>query len=388
MSRYRAYIRNAANLLEEYDGSLPLALYLKKYFGLHKKFGSKDRREITALCYQFFRLGHTTDQLTMEDALLAADFVIRGKQSDIIINIKSEWLTAEQPPIDQRIQMAGLSWALEKHTPWLPLLAKEMSPENYVWSHFYQPDLFLRIRPGRKKNVVNALQKEGVLLEEPENDCLRLSNGIPLDAMVRINRDVVIQDFSSQQCGTEIKNFLPDLKGVLWDACAASGGKSIMMHDLYSGHLRIVASDIRTTILHNLKKRYEEAGVPLDNVFICDLTKPLPNKNFWVDVALVDAPCTGSGTWSRTPEQHYFFKPETVNEFAERQFEICKHVLEHVKPGGYIIYITCSVFTDENQAVTKRLVSELPVKLLHEKMLDGTLQKADSMYISIVRRTD
>jgi 16S rRNA (cytosine967-C5)-methyltransferase len=282
--------------------------------------------------------------------------------------------------------VAGIEWNPAVHTPWLDLLQKDYSPAQFAKSHLSQPDLFVRIRPGRRKIVLEALAAAGIDFKNPEEDCLQLSNGLELENILRINREVIIQDYSSQKCGAVIKTHLKELKGILWDACAASGGKSIMMHDYYPGKFRIVASDIRPTILHNLKTRYAEAGVPVNHVMVADLTKPLVYKNIEADVALVDVPCSGSGTWSRTPEQHYFFQKASLQAFSERQFQITRNVMEHVKPNGYIIYITCSVFDDENSFVTDRLVAEAKLTLLHAEIIDGTTHKADSMYIAIFQK--
>ena len=386
MSRFHAYIRNAALLLQGYEGSCPLASFLKNYFSQHKKFGSKDRREISTLCYQFFRLGRLTDKLSVEEGLLAADYIFRGNASEIIKNLRPDWYSLGSIPLEQRVEVAGLHLGFAAHTPWFQLVQPEIPPPDFVKSHFLQPDLFVRVRPGKMKKVCGMLEKAGVGFCISEGDGLRLPNGTGLEPILKINRDIVVQDWGSQKCGAIIKFQLPHSGGLLWDACAASGGKSIMMHDLYSGQFRIAASDIRPTILQNLRKRYAEAGVPADQIFVADLTKPLANKGFLVDVALVDAPCTGSGTWARTPEQHYYFNPESLQAFTDRQFLICKNVLDKIKTGGYLIYITCSVFNAENHGVINRLASTFSLKAIHEEIINGTLLKADSMYIAILQK--
>jgi 16S rRNA (cytosine967-C5)-methyltransferase len=198
----------------------------------------------------------------------------------------------------------------------------------------------------------------------------------------------VVQDKSSQQCGAIIKRIVPEFSGLLWDVCAASGGKSIMLHDIYKGRPKLVVSDIRGSILHNLRERFRAAGVNHYHSFSTDLTQPLADNlnSFQFDMLLVDAPCTGSGTWARTPEQHYFFKPEKAAAFAETQFAICTHALPQLKSGGVYIYITCSVFEIENQAICVRLQAAHNLQLLHQEIIDGTLHKADSMYIAIFRK--
>ena len=71
MSRYHSYINSAKQILELYKGDEPFASFLKKYFGANKKFGSKDRKQVSHLCYCFFRLGKTAMALQIEERPIA-----------------------------------------------------------------------------------------------------------------------------------------------------------------------------------------------------------------------------------------------------------------------------------------------------------------------------
>ena len=64
---------------------------------------------------------------------------------------------------------------------------------------------------------------------------------------------------------------------------------------------------------------------------------------------IADVPCTGSGTWGRTPEQLYYFEDRKIEEYASLQKQIVTNVISHLAPGGYFLYITCSVFKKENE---------------------------------------
>jgi 16S rRNA (cytosine967-C5)-methyltransferase len=387
VSRFNAYINNAARVLDLYDGSVPLAVYLKQYFAQHKKFGSKDRKQISALCYQYFRLGYLMDDKPKEEKLLTADFICNPVASDILKALSPAWVTFSGLTQTEKMKHARLPTDAQSHTRWLHLLQPETKSEAYVFTLLRQPLLFLRVRPGKKEMIQRKLENAGLKPFWMNETCISLPNSTSIDDVLYINKDVVVQDASSQQCGSVIHALLPDFSGTVWDACAASGGKSIMLHDIFGSKIKLLVSDIRPAILHNLKARLKEAGIYPARSFLADLTRPLPSgySNLNVDMALVDAPCTGSGTWARTPEQHHFFNPDSIQKFSERQMNICRNVIPHIVSGGYLIYITCSVFRQENIQVIAGIQKEYSLKLLHEEVINGMDINADSMFIAILQ---
>jgi 16S rRNA (cytosine967-C5)-methyltransferase len=388
LSRFHAYLRNASALVSQYDGSVPLAIYLKQYFSTEKKYGSNDRKMVGGLCYQYFRLGHLFTDIALEERLLLAEFVCKDKPSKLIEAIKPEWQPLAGFTGSEKIEKLGYPWSPKMHTPWYHLIQTEINPDNYAASMFYQPNLNVRVRPGNKTKVSGIIAANNLPGEWLQENTLAFPNATKLEDFFSINKDVVVQDAGSQKCGYIIKNILPDLRGKVWDTCAASGGKSIQLIDLYGSIYDLWVSDIRETILHNLSERFRQAGIHPYHSFVADLTKPFQGKqaNLRVDVALVDAPCTGSGTWSRTPEQHYYFNPEHLATFSKRQLQICKTVIPHIKSNGYLIYITCSVFTAENQQVTETLLQQNKLTLIHAEVIDGTVQFHDSMYVAIMQK--
>src|SRR5690606_13315394 len=116
-------------------------------------------------------------------------------------------------------------------------------------------------------------------------------------------------------------------------------------------------SDIRKSILENLKLRFQKAGLAQPPLGEVDLSIPQQKINFsgrqvgpgFFDCILIDAPCTGSGTWTRNPENITFFKEEEIDAYAKKQRDIIKNVLPFLKPKGLLVYITCSVFEKENE---------------------------------------
>jgi 16S rRNA (cytosine967-C5)-methyltransferase len=106
------------------------------------------------------------------------------------------------------------------------------------------------------------------------------------------------------------------------------------------------AHDIRPAALTELGRRATRAG--LDHVRI--LSAPPPATTLY-DGVLVDAPCTGSGTWRRAPHLKWLITPEIVRDHATRQAGILTRYAQHVRPGGLLVYATCSLNQQENQAV-------------------------------------
>src|SRR5690606_24311931 len=128
------------------------------------------------------------------------------------------------------------------------------------------------------------------------------------------------------------------------DACAGAGGKTLQLARLLGPAGRVTAHDIRAGALAELKTRARRAG--LDTIVT---TTTLPAAAF--DGVLVDAPCTGSGTWRRTPRLKWTTAPEDVARAARLQAELLARFSRLVRPGGRLVYATCSLCRSENEAV-------------------------------------
>jgi 16S rRNA (cytosine967-C5)-methyltransferase len=238
------------------------------------------------------------------------------------------------------------------------------------------------------------LDQVGQAYEFIPPSALRLPNGLKVEDFFTPDKEVVIQDFSSQQ----IASFL-QLPGAgnsaaeseyadtgtaspssFWDACAASGGKSLLAHDLYP-HMQITVSDIRESVLRNLQQRFIRAGISKYRSFVVDLTlAPFDNAAYPYQLILADAPCTGSGTWSRTPEDLYFFDPKKILHYSEIQRKIVTHIAPRLGNDAYFVYSTCSVFKKENEEIAALVREKFG---LHQDRMDnikGYDRKADSMF--------
>ena len=165
-----------------------------------------------------------------------------------------------------------------------------------------------------------------------------------------------------------------------WDACAASGGKSILAHDLFP-EMEILVSDIRESILHNLKTRFRTAGIKKYHSFLADLSKqPPPAAAVNADLILADVPCTGSGTWGRTPEELYFFDPDAILRYSTLQKKIMAHIAPHFAPDATLVYCTCSVFKKENEEMVAYIRDTSRLKVRTEENLKGYDRRADTLF--------
>lgn len=382
--RYHSYLNSAKAIIESYKGDIPFAAFLKKYFNAQKKYGSKDRKQVAALCYNFYRLGKAVPQLPVEEKIIVAVFICETASNDFLQFHKPEWNEVITKSFAEKIAIAGFT--AEDVFPWAEELSTGMDAELFRYSFFKQPDLFLRIRPGKKNIVTKKLQDAGIAFSMPDDDCLALPNSTKIDAILEIDREVIIQDLNSQK----VLNFLKDearhiVQPVsVWDCCAASGGKSILAYDILNGQIDLTVSDIRESILSNLKSRFETAGIKNYQSFIADLASEdceLPIAN--CQLLICDAPCTGSGTWSRTPEQLYYLKRKTIDVYVSMQQQIVSRVIPQLQQGGIFIYITCSVFKNENEDMVSFIKEKFHLQLLQMELLKGYDKKADSMFAAV-----
>jgi 16S rRNA (cytosine967-C5)-methyltransferase len=373
-------LRHATRIIETFSGDQPLHLWLKEFFRANKQMGSRDRRDLSALVYGFYRLGHSLRDLSAPDRLLAGLFICIDKPNELLQHFHPGWNNKITLPINEKIkffqtQPAGRSFNLTDIFPWKDELSPDIDHEAFCLSFLRQPDLFIRIRPGHEQAVRAKLASIGEFIPPTT---LRLPNGFPIEDHFTPDREIVIQDYGSQQIATYLlESNEPEF---FWDACAASGGKSILTHDLYP-NLYILASDIRPTILKNLRTRFATAGIQRYTTFLADLsTQPPPAAAAGADLILTDVPCTGSGTWSRTPEALYFFNPATIAKYRDRQRGILSHIAPRLSQDASLVYCTCSVFKKENEEMKEWIGTTFDLRPDRSGAIIGYPQHADTLF--------
>lgn len=144
------------------------------------------------------------------------------------------------------------------------------------------------------------------------------------------------------------------------DACAGGGGKTLVLAAAMEGKGRVVAMDNNSQRLNRGKPRYVRAGIhnvearPLDDEHHVKWLRK-QKQNF--DVVLIDAPCTSSGTWRRNPDLRWRRMGPSMDEIISLQGEILARFEKCVKPGGKLVYATCSLFREENEDQVRKFLS-------------------------------
>ncbi|HQY07008.1 MAG TPA: RsmB/NOP family class I SAM-dependent RNA methyltransferase, partial [Lacunisphaera sp.] len=252
-------------------------------------------------------------------------------------------------------------------------------------------NLWVRLQCQDRNLVLDEFKAQGWTLETPADfpDALCLPPNAEVAVSDAYRRGFVeIQDLGSQLVLAHVPQ---PLTGRWLDACAGAGGKTLQLARLLGEHGHVDATDIRPEILDELADRAKRAR--LDNITI--VTKPAETY----DGVLIDAPCSGSGTWRRQPHLKWYVKPETIASFHQTQLEILTANAPRVKLGGLLIYATCSLSRHENEdTVAPFLKSHPDFKAeppaqnhggvydgLGTLILPGTLN-TDGFYVAVLRR--
>jgi 16S rRNA (cytosine967-C5)-methyltransferase len=374
-------------ILKQYHGELPLHHFLKGYFKKYPKLGSRDRRGLGDAVYAWYRAGKAfaADEHEAENLRLAAMYLCGTKPKAFASFFPEEW-TEFTAGIQDRInllQQRGFSLRPEQIFPNDVPFSAGITADEWRLSLLRQPRLFLRIRKGRDE-IATRLQAASIPYEWLSDTCLAIPNGTKMERLLP-DDCYVVQDASSQATGRYLQAF-PDERW--WDCCSGAGGKSLLLKDA-SPDVKLLATDVRQSILNNLKDRFRLYHHTLTEMATLDVSDEMATARFLgdrlFDGIICDVPCTGSGTWARTPESCYFFNPATVADYAKRQQAILRNACDFLKEDGRIIYITCSVFRAENEAVIESIAGEGRMRIVSAGLINGLSIGADALFAAELR---
>jgi 16S rRNA (cytosine967-C5)-methyltransferase len=376
-------LKTFQRILGDYPAETPLSKFLPGFYRQNKQMGSTDRRVASRLIYNYFRLGKALFNTPTEERLIVAEFLCSTQINSFLQHFKPEWALCVGFDIDEKLKLVKTAYPEFKLTdvfPWSADISADIDKNAFLKSVFVQPDLFIRVRKGFDQHVKAILTKESIAFKDEGNGCLALPNGTRLETMFAQQNWFEVQDLSSQQTA---QYFRPNRWEAWWDACAASGGKSLLLHEM-EPDLKLVVSDIRESILSNLDERFQQAGLIKYQKKLIDLTKNVDPElhNYEFDGIILDAPCSGSGTWGRTPEMISQFQSQKIEFFQRLQQSIAANVVKYLKPGKPLIYITCSAFKAENEDAVNFMVKELRMKVEEQTVLKGYENKADTMFVA------
>ncbi len=249
----------------------------------------------------------------------------------------------------------------------LPNWVSEVMPIELAWlrSLQQQPRLWLRTRQGFKAKVLESLP-----------DCSEGPKDYPESLEYLGTQDLFreksfqegwfeIQDISSQAIGHLCD---PKPEETWWDACAGEGGKTLHLADLMMNKGLIWVSDPAAWRLDRLKRRTARAKVFNYRRELWNGGAKLPTKTKF-DGILVDAPCSGVGTWQRNPHSRWTCSLDEVKRLADLQVQILLNAKQGLKPNGRLVYSVCTLTTPETEDVVAAVSQQSPELRLEIKKI-------------------
>ena len=365
---------------------LPLSKRMSTHFRSNQKMGSKDRRLFSELVYSYFRIGRMEMNLPTQERLALAYFLSQDKQSSVLLYLLKEhrnWEKNIKNSIEEKLSLIQECYPNFIITDLFPShgeLSGNLRRSDFSISHFIQPKLWIRVRIGFIHQVQSELEKVGISFEIStlSPNAWALPNRTPLESLKCYRLGYFeVQDLSSQLTA---ERFLCKKGQVWWDACCGAGGKSLMLLDKEPS-LKLYLSDQRISILRKLKTRLGKANLRVAAIKQWKLMAQdgSPFSKNW-DGIIADVPCSGSGTWGRTPE--LLLEVIDLDRYHKRQVQMVELLLEHLEIGKELIYITCSVFKKENEDVVESVLEKSIADLVDQKLIAGYKEKADSLFVA------
>lgn len=395
------------------NGRLPaLDAWLDHQFRSTRSFGSRDRREIRDTFFHVFRVleplvlehepsRHAAEQLAPCQVASAALALPWEELVSLWDKIRSN-----DDSLAQLVERASIPSAYRSALEDRARLSEwtNHQSELFVISQLQAAPLWIRCNRARLDAAAlrEKLSQEGVVVTACDGDALQVAAQKSLYETAAFREGCFeIQDAASQDIGraclTALESQGPSEQAPqIWDVCAGAGGKSLQIASALGGRGAVYATDIRARALDECQIRAARAGLHNIRTKVWDgLTPPgLPRavaRNGGFDVVLVDAPCSSSGTWRRNPESRYRFAGSDITRFAATQLDLLRRAAPRVKPGGFLVYGTCSWLPAEDEHVIDAFLALTEGSLFRRD--SGRLcglpdRNSDAMYCAVMRRTD
>ncbi|MHB1197093.1 MAG: RsmB/NOP family class I SAM-dependent RNA methyltransferase [Lutibacter sp.] len=254
-----------------------------------------------------------------------------------------------------------------------------------------QADVILRANTLKttKANLQKKLMDEGIDTEfiQGYNDALKLVERANVFKTEVFKLGFFeVQDASSQLVA-EYLDVKPGMRVV--DTCAGAGGKSLHLAALMENKGQIISTDIYESKLRKLKIRTRRAGVFNITTKEIDSPKVMKKMKGTADRVLIDAPCSGIGVLRRNPDSKWKLEPEFVENIIKTQAEILENYSQLVKPGGKLVYATCSIFPSENEKQVHGFLKNHPeFQFEKEHKVSPAKSGFDGFYMALMKRVE
>ena len=383
-----ARLAAAIDILSAIDtGNRPADDVAADYFRRRRYIGAKDRARIAGHVYGVLRHRAALDwwvqkqrtEIGARTRLLAALVLIEGWRPEAIASScdGDQFRPAPLTSTEERLLRALVRHTL--HHPEMPRAVANNLPDwltpylERVFGNGLERemaalnaaapiDLRVNLLKADRETARRALAAEGVPLEPTpwSPTGLRLSERVPLGGLA-VFRDglVEVQDESSQ-----IAAFLTDARPGMRvvDFCAGAGGKTLALAAGMANRGRLIACDVSARRLERAARRLRRAGVnnAERRILTTERDKWIKRHTGSFDRVFVDAPCLGTGTWRRNPDAKWRMTPDDLAELLTRQQRILRSAARLVRPGGRLVYATCSLLREENEEQAEAFLASEP----------------------------
>ncbi len=350
----------------------PADVILKHHFRDNRNLGSRDRALVADTVYTVLRHRRLLETLTPSasprELALASLVKLQGlgigALESVLRGAEAKWLS-EFKAVDIATQPFGVQAELPD---WVIARLRKRYPDEEILAlarSLQQPaplDLRVNTLKAPRQAVLDRLEADGT----PGVATRYSPIGVRMRDKIALNRHpmfvdgaVEVQDEGSQILGLLVE---PKRSDMVVDFCAGAGGKTLQLGAAMGSHGRLYAYDVSEKRLANLTPRLRRSG--LSNVHPQRIAgendskvKRLRGK---VDRVLVDAPCTGFGTLRRNPDLKFRQTEEGLAELNAKQYAILEAAAGLLKPGGRLVYGTCSLLEEENEAIVARFLAAHP----------------------------
>jgi 16S rRNA (cytosine967-C5)-methyltransferase len=330
-----ATLNHAARVLASIERDVPADAALRRYLYAAKRIAPREKRGISRAVFAYFRWLQWLDAKASLQKQLEAAAALQERFNGNEKSIKVEAIAALAVP----------SWVKDE----MPL------PPEYLRQLQREPVLWLRARPGSGPHVARELGDCDPTPRAP--DALRYAGAQDLFLTPAFHNGAFeIQDLASQLVGHACS---PQPGETWWDACAGEGGKLLHLADLMANKGVIWATDRSERRIQVLKRRAARAQLFNFRTALWDGSAKLPTKTKF-DGILVDAPCTGVGTWQRNPHARWSTTTTDVRELAVTQLALLNHVAGALKPRGRLVYSVCTLTRSETTDVVEKFSAAHP----------------------------
>jgi 16S rRNA (cytosine967-C5)-methyltransferase len=363
-----AHLQMAIEILEGLEQTAqPTDRFLKSWFRTRRFAGSKDRRAIAERVFSVQRhRAHLAYRMASDvpRALMIASLLEAGEDAATLFSggYGPAPLTDAECAAMAATPEPAPAWVTGEYPQWLePELARafgvDLPPAMTALIPRAPTDLRVNTLKAARDEVIAALNADGIAAAPtpyaPHG--IRIAGDVPnLSTSPLFESGAFEFQDEAAQIASILCNATPDTR--VLDLAAGAGGKSLALAAAMQNQGEIVACDIRGEALAELEKRSRRAGVSIIKTVLLEHAQP----SGVFDLVLVDAPCSGSGTWRRQPELRWRLTPARLAELTALQDQLLDQAAGPTAPGGRLVYATCSILPVENQDRAQAFAARQP----------------------------